>query len=40
MNDFIRMKQLTEKLEVYENLGKNMLAYYNELYLEFKMYSK
>lgn len=31
---------LTEKLEVYENLGKRMLAYYNELYLEFKMHKK
>ncbi|WP_368658220.1 PotD/PotF family extracellular solute-binding protein [Metabacillus halosaccharovorans] len=32
--------QLTDKLEVYENLGKRMLAYYNELFLEFKMYKK
>ena len=30
-------EQLTGKLEVYENLGKNMLSFYNELYLEFKM---
>ncbi len=27
-------------LEVYENLGKHMLAYYNELFLEFKMQQK
>lgn len=30
-------KALTEKLEVYEDLGKEMLSYYNDLYLEFKM---
>ncbi|MEO3946590.1 ABC transporter substrate-binding protein [Gorillibacterium sp. CAU 1737] len=28
------------KLEVYENLGKIMLAHYNELFLEFKMHKK
>lgn len=27
-------------LEVYDNLGKRMLAHYNELFLEFKMYRK
>ncbi|WP_445661533.1 ABC transporter substrate-binding protein [Bacillus sp. FSL K6-3431] len=32
--------ELTEKLEVYDNLGKKMLAYYNELFLEFKMHRK
>lgn len=32
--------QLTSKLEVYENLGKRMLAYYNDLFLEFKMHRK
>jgi Bacterial extracellular solute-binding protein. len=32
--------ELTERLEVYENLGKEMLGYYNELYLEFKMHTK
>ncbi|MHC0036335.1 ABC transporter substrate-binding protein [Pseudoneobacillus sp. C159] len=31
---------LTEKLEVYENLGKKNLALYNELFLEFKMHRK
>ncbi|PLR96506.1 ABC transporter substrate-binding protein [Bacillus sp. T33-2] len=31
---------LTEKLEVYENLGKKNLAYYNELFLQFKMHRK
>ncbi|WP_019244150.1 MULTISPECIES: ABC transporter substrate-binding protein [Bacillus] len=31
---------LTDKLEVYENLGKKMQAYYSELFLEFKMHSK
>ena len=35
---FYPPEELTEKLEVYENLGKEMLAYYNELYLEFKMH--
>ncbi|WP_438431248.1 ABC transporter substrate-binding protein [Gorillibacterium sp. sgz500922] len=28
------------KLEVYDNLGKRMLAHYNELFLEFKMHKK
>ncbi|HEY4552669.1 MAG TPA: ABC transporter substrate-binding protein [Bacillaceae bacterium] len=32
--------ELTEKLEVYDNLGKKMLAYYNDLFLEFKMHRK
>lgn len=32
--------ETTEKLEVYENLGKKMLAHYNELYLEVKMHRK
>ncbi|EGS4843809.1 extracellular solute-binding protein, partial [Listeria monocytogenes] len=27
-------------LEVYDNLGKRMLSYYNELFLEFKMYRR
>ncbi|WP_152657024.1 PotD/PotF family extracellular solute-binding protein [Oceanobacillus sp. CFH 90083] len=31
---------LTDKLEVYENLGKENLAFYNELFLQFKMYRK
>jgi spermidine/putrescine transport system substrate-binding protein len=29
-----------KNLEVYKDLGKKMLAHYNELYLEFKMYGK
>jgi len=33
-------EDVTDKLEVYENLGKVMLAHYNELFLEFKMHSK
>lgn len=33
-------EQVTEKLEVYENLGKHMLAFYNDLFLEFKMHRK
>src|SRR5690606_38700605 len=33
-------EELTERLEVYDNLGKRMLAYYNELFLEFKMHRK
>lgn len=32
--------ELTSKLEVYDNLGKRMLAHYNELFLEFKMHKK
>lgn len=37
---FYPSKELTEKLEVYENLGQKNLAYYNELFLEFKMHRK
>lgn len=37
---FYPSPELTEKLEVYENLGKQNLAYYNDLFLEFKMYRK
>ncbi|WAA12499.1 ABC transporter substrate-binding protein [Fervidibacillus halotolerans] len=37
---FYPSPELTERLEVYENLGKKMLAYYNDLYLEFKMHRK
>ncbi|GLX67364.1 ABC transporter substrate-binding protein [Paenibacillus glycanilyticus] len=37
---FYPSKELTEKLEVYKNLGKKMLAHYNELFLEFKMHRK
>lgn len=32
--------EMTSRLEVYENLGKHNLAYYNELYLQFKMHAK
>jgi spermidine/putrescine transport system substrate-binding protein len=32
--------ELTNKLEVYDNLGKKMLSHYNELFLEFKMHRK
>lgn len=32
--------EVTKHLEVYENLGKKMLAHYNELFLEFKMHRK
>ncbi|MBW8348864.1 ABC transporter substrate-binding protein [Bacillus sp. IITD106] len=32
--------ELTERLEVYDNLGKKMLAHYNDLFLEFKMHRK
>jgi spermidine/putrescine transport system substrate-binding protein len=32
--------ELTSKLEVYENLGKKNLAFYNELFLQFKMHRK
>ncbi|RDW16622.1 ABC transporter substrate-binding protein [Oceanobacillus chungangensis] len=37
---FYPSPELTDKLEVYDNLGKKNLAYYNELFLEFKMYRK
>ncbi|RLQ93209.1 ABC transporter substrate-binding protein [Falsibacillus albus] len=37
---FYPTDKTTNKLEVYENLGKKMLAHYNELFLEFKMHSK
>ena len=33
-------EELTERLEVYDNLGKRMLSYYNDLFLEFKMHRK
>ncbi|MBY6053420.1 ABC transporter substrate-binding protein [Cytobacillus firmus] len=33
-------EEMTARLEVYENLGRRMLAYYNELFLEFKMHKK
>lgn len=32
--------EVTDTLEVYENLGRRMTAYYNELFLEFKMHRK
>lgn len=37
---FYPAPELTERLEVYENLGKKNLAYYNELFLRFKMHTK
>ena len=37
---FYPSEELTNKLEVYDNLGKRMLAHYNELFLEFKMHRK
>jgi spermidine/putrescine transport system substrate-binding protein len=37
---FYPSPEKTARLEVYKNLGKRMLAYYNELYLEFKMHTK
>ncbi|WP_110926581.1 ABC transporter substrate-binding protein [Bacillus massiliglaciei] len=37
---FYPSPDLTKKLEVYENVGKKNLAYYNELFLEFKMHRK
>ncbi|HHV94068.1 MAG TPA: ABC transporter substrate-binding protein [Firmicutes bacterium] len=33
-------REITDKLELYENLGKHNQAYYNELFLEFKMHRK
>lgn len=33
-------EELTERLEVYDNLGPRMLSHYNELFLEFKMHRK
>lgn len=37
---FYPAPELTERLEVYENLGKDMLSLYNELFLQFKMHKK
>jgi spermidine/putrescine transport system substrate-binding protein len=37
---FYPSPELTKKLEVYQNLGKKNLAYYNELFLQFKMHRK
>ncbi|WP_405097836.1 PotD/PotF family extracellular solute-binding protein [Oceanobacillus sp. FSL H7-0719] len=37
---FYPSPELTARLEVYENLGKEMLGYYNELFLAFKMHRK
>jgi len=37
---FYPSEEMTARLEVYENLGKHNLAYYNELYLQFKMHAK
>ena len=37
---FYPSPELTDRLEVYENLGKEMLRYYNELFLSFKMHKK
>jgi spermidine/putrescine transport system substrate-binding protein len=37
---FYPSPELTEKLEVYENLGIKNLALYNDLFLEFKMHRK
>ena len=37
---FYPSPELTAKLEVYDNLGKVMLARYSELFLEFKMHRK
>lgn len=37
---FYPNESITNKLEVYENLGKRMLAHYNDLFLEFKMHRK
>ncbi|MFS0862773.1 ABC transporter substrate-binding protein [Fredinandcohnia sp. 179-A 10B2 NHS] len=34
---FYPSPELTERLEVYENLGKKNLSIYNQIYLEFKM---
>lgn len=37
---FYPSDEVLERLEVYENIGKKNLAYYNELFLEFKMHTK
>ncbi|TJY44104.1 ABC transporter substrate-binding protein [Cohnella pontilimi] len=37
---FYPAPELTNKLEIYRNLGKRMLAHYNELFLEVKMHRK
>lgn len=33
-------EEITDKLEVYQDLGKRMVSYYNDLFLEFKMHKK
>ncbi len=33
-------EEITDKLEVYQDLGKRMVSYYNDLFLEFKMHTK
>jgi len=37
---FYPSEELTAKLEVYANLGRQMLSRYNDLFLEFKMHAK
>ncbi|MFC0300289.1 PotD/PotF family extracellular solute-binding protein [Virgibacillus soli] len=37
---FYPATEITKKLEVYQNLGRKNLAYYNDLFLEFKMHRK
>lgn len=37
---FYPPEELTDRLEVYENLGREMLGLYNELFLQFKMHKK
>ncbi len=36
---FYPPEEVTNKLEVYEDIGKRNLAYYNELFLQFKMHT-
>ena len=37
---FYPSEETMKQMEVYENLGKELLGTYNDLYLQFKMYRK
>lgn len=37
---FYPSEETMKKMEVYDNLGPEMLGMYNDLYLQFKMYRK
>jgi spermidine/putrescine transport system substrate-binding protein len=37
---FYPSEETMKQMEVYDNLGKELLGTYNDLYLQFKMYRK